>query len=217
MRGVRLAVLISGRGSNLEAIAEACDSHFLRAKIVLVVANRADAAGLGLAEERGLECALVDDRLGDKNRQDEEILKLFHRYRVQLVVLAGFMRILGTRLVEAFSDRIVNIHPSLLPKFKGLTTHERVIQAGEKWHGFSIHMVSAELDSGFVLLQCPIGVKPDDTPESLANRLLAQENHWYPRLLRLIVDGQLLLKEGEGYFLGRKLEAGGLKVLPALL
>ena len=190
----RLAILISGRGSNMLALADAVARQEIKAEIVLVLSNRADAAGLNKAKERGLPVAAVN-RKDFPNRAafDEQLLAELQSAKPDLVVLAGFMHILSPQVVEAFYGRMINIHPSLLPKYPGLDTHARALANGDKEHGLSIHYVSAEVDAGPIISQHKIEVLPDDTADSLAERLLEQEHVCLVRAVKDIVDGRVRL------------------------
>lgn len=185
----RLAVLLSGRGSNFVALAEACETGELPARIALVLSNTEGAAGLEVARERGLAVAVVPHV--DRSRMDheQEVLEKLRGAEVDWVCLAGYMRILSRRFVEAFPERILNIHPSLLPSFPGLQVHEQALDYGVKVSGCTVHLVDARLDSGPIVLQRTVEVREHDTPGDLANRVLEQEHRAYKEALRrLLVD-----------------------------
>lgn len=193
----KVAVLISGRGSNMQALVLACARPDYPAEVVLVLSNRADAAGLGFAREAGIATAVIShkdfpDRAGFDAAMDAEL----RRHGAELICLAGFMRLLDSRIIEAWRDRMINIHPSLLPSFKGLDTHERALEAGVKLAGCSVHFVRPDVDSGPIIAQAAVPVLPDDTPDSLAARILEQEHLIYPMALRLVAEGRVRL-EGE--------------------
>jgi phosphoribosylglycinamide formyltransferase-1 len=194
---LRLAVLISGRGSNLLAIADACRSGRLAARIVLVLSDRAEAAGLAAAAGRGLT-TLAIERSGFEQREAFEaaLASAIDRSGAELVVLAGFMRILSPAFARCYAGRLVNIHPSLLPKYKGLDTHRRALEAGERQHGASVHFVTGELDGGPVICQARVAVRAGDTPQRLAARVLAREHRLYARAIALIAAGRVRL-DGE--------------------
>ena len=188
----RVAVLISGRGSNMAALIEAAKAKDYPAEIVLVVSNRPDASGLALAREAGIATALLDHRpFGDDREAFERALDAeLKARRIDLVCLAGFMRLLTTWFITRWSGRILNIHPALLPQFKGLHTHRRALEAGVKRHGATVHFVVQETDSGPIILQDSVPVFDGDTEETLAERVLAVEHRIYPEALRLVAEGR---------------------------
>jgi phosphoribosylglycinamide formyltransferase-1 len=188
----KVAVLISGRGSNMRALARACAAPDYPAEIVLVLSNRADAVGLDFARAAGIATAVIShldfpDRASFDAAMDEEI----RRHGAELICLAGFMRLLDSRFIEAWRDRMINIHPSLLPSFRGLDTHERALAAGVKLAGCSVHFVRPDVDSGPIIAQAVVPVLRDDTPDSLAARILEQEHLIYPMALRLLAEGRV--------------------------
>jgi phosphoribosylglycinamide formyltransferase-1 len=187
----RVAVLISGRGSNMTALIEAAKAKDYPAEIALVVSNRPDALGLGRAREAGIATALVDHRpFGDDREAFERALDAeLAAQRIDIVCLAGFMRLLTPRFVTRWSGRMLNIHPALLPQFKGLQTHRRALQAGVKRHGATVHFVVPETDSGPIIVQDSVPVMEDDTEEALAARVLEVEHRIYPQALRLVAEG----------------------------
>jgi len=189
-----IVALISGRGSNLLAIADAIAAGRLNGRIELVISNRPDAAGLELAAARGLTTAVVDHRsYSDREAFGEVLRQRIDRCNPDLVVLAGFMRILSAAFVSHYAGRLLNIHPSLLPDYRGLDTHRRVLAGGEKSHGCSVHYVVPELDAGPVILQAVVPVAPDDTAETLAQRVLVEERRLYPQALALLAAGRVAL------------------------
>lgn len=193
----RVAVLISGRGSNMTALLEAASAPTYPAEIVLVVSNRPDAAGLTIATARGVQTAVVDHKEFPTKSEFEAALEAELRAAaVDLVCLAGFMRLLTPEFVERWRNRILNIHPSLLPAFPGLDTHARALAAGARRHGATVHFVRAETDSGPVVAQSALDVRPDDTAESLAARVLDLEHRLYPEALRMVASGEVTV-EGE--------------------
>ena len=186
----RLAILISGRGSNMAAIARACARGEVDAEVALVLADRADAAGLGLARELGLRAECVPRAaFADREAFEAELCRRLDAVAPDLVVLAGFMRILGAGFVGHFSGRLLNIHPSLLPLYPGLDTHARALVAGDAEAGCTVHLVTSALDSGPILGQARVPVLPGDTPASLAARVLEAEHRLYPAVLRRLAEG----------------------------
>ncbi|MEZ5823832.1 MAG: phosphoribosylglycinamide formyltransferase [Geminicoccaceae bacterium] len=184
---LRTAILISGGGSNLQALIDASARGETGAEIALVLSNRADAFGLERARRAGIETAVINHRnFTSREAFDEAIDEKLREHRIELVCLAGFMRILGPAITERWQGRMLNIHPSLLPAFKGLHTHERALEAGVKIHGCTVHLVTPELDDGPVLVQGIVPVLPDDTPATLAARVLEVEHLSYPRALAMV-------------------------------
>lgn len=185
-----IVILISGRGSNMVSIVDAIDSGDLPANVAAVISNRPAAPGLEFAQKVNIPTAAIDHKeFESRELFDQALAKEIDKYSPNLVVLAGFMRILTTEFVEHFAGRLINIHPALLPKFKGLNTHQRAIDAGEKEHGASVHMVTPELDDGPVVLQARIAVLANDTAESLAARVLEQEHRLYPAAIKKLIEG----------------------------
>jgi len=183
-----IVILISGRGSNMKSIVEAIKSGKLDVTVAAVISNRPDAAGLEYAQQQGIPTVTIDHK-GFESRElfDQAMAKKIDNFMPNLVVLAGFMRILTTEFVEHFADKLINIHPALLPKFKGLNTHQRAIDAGEKEHGASVHIVTPELDDGPVVLQARVPVLEGDTETTLAARVLEQEHSLYPEAIKLLI------------------------------
>jgi phosphoribosylglycinamide formyltransferase 1 len=193
----RTAVLISGRGSNLHALMAAAAARDYPAEIALVVSNRADAAGLERARAAGVAAEVLDPRpFASREDFDQALSERLQAHEIELVCLAGFMRILGPAFVAAWRDRALNIHPSLLPAFPGLDTHRRALEAGVRVHGCTVHLVRAEVDRGPIVVQAALAVAPSDTPESLAARVLTLEHRCYPLALSLLATGRLRV-EGE--------------------
>jgi phosphoribosylglycinamide formyltransferase-1 len=182
----RTAILISGRGSNMAALIAAARDPTYPAEIVLVVANRPDAAGLALARDAGVAAVTIDHRLfrGDRAAHEAAIDAALRQAGVEIVCLAGYMRLLTPFLVDTWQGRMLNIHPSLLPAFPGLDTHARALAAGVKLHGCTVHLVTHAMDEGPILAQAAVPVLPDDAAETLAERVLLQEHRIYPRALR---------------------------------
>ncbi|HEY0524658.1 MAG TPA: phosphoribosylglycinamide formyltransferase [Stellaceae bacterium] len=188
---VRIAVLISGRGSNMQALIEACAAPDFPAEIVRVIANRADAAGLQRARQAGIPVSVVPHReFATRESFDAALDEALRADRVELVCLAGFMRLLTPGFVERWHDRMLNIHPSLLPAFKGLHTHERALAAGVRFSGCTVHFVRAEMDDGPIIVQAAVPVLPDDDADALAARVLDAEHRAYPLALRLVAEGR---------------------------
>ncbi len=192
MRKKRVAILISGRGSNMAALIEAAKEPDYPAAIVLVVSNRPEAPGLARARDAGIDTAIVDHRkFGDDREAFERALdERFQAYQIDLLCLAGFMRLFTPAFVERWSGRMVNIHPSLLPQFKGLHTHRRALAAGAGRHGATVHFVVPEMDGGPIVAQDSVPVLEGDTEESLARRVLQLEHRLYPQALRLVAQGE---------------------------
>ena len=191
-----IVVLISGRGSNMESIVQACATEGWNARIAAVVSNQPDAAGLAFARARGIATAVVDHR-GHASREsfDAELQRTIDAFAPDLLVLAGFMRILTPGFVSHYAGRLLNVHPSLLPAFTGLHTHRRALEAGCKAAGATVHFVTADLDHGPIVAQAVVPVLPGDSEETLAARVLAREHVLYPRAVRWFVD-DLLRVEG---------------------
>ena len=203
-----VVVLVSGRGSNLRAIHARIAAGELPARILAVLSDREDAAALSWAAERGLATGAVPQRqYADRAAFDAALGNVIAGYAPALVVLAGFMRILGSPLVERFAGRMLNIHPSLLPKYPGLHTHRRVLEAGDAEHGASVHFVTTELDGGPVVLQARVPVLPGDDEAMLAQRVLVQEHRIYPLAIRWFAEGRLRVDGGVVRFDGRPLAA----------
>ena len=192
---IRLVVLISGNGSNLQAIIDNIANENLPAQIVAVISNKANAYGLERAKKAGIEQHVLSHHdFDDRKHYDLALQQLIDQCQPDLIILAGFMRILSNEFVVHYSHKIMNIHPSLLPKYKGLNTHQRALDAGEKEHGCSVHFVTPELDDGPVILQATVIVKDNDTAETLAKRVHEQEHRIYPEAIRLFAENKLKLK-----------------------
>jgi phosphoribosylglycinamide formyltransferase-1 len=193
----RTAVLISGRGSNLKALLAHCAAPAASAEIVLVVSSQPAAAGLAHARAAGVPAAVIDHRgHGSRESFEAEIEATLENHGVEIVCLAGFMRILSTGFVARWRDRLLNIHPSLLPALRGLDTHRRALEAGLRFHGCTVHFVRAELDAGPIVVQGVVAVRADDTADSLAARVLTLEHRCYPQALELVAAGSVRV-EGE--------------------
>ena len=189
MNKARTAILISGRGSNMMALVEAARAADYPAEIACVVSNRADARGLAFAAANGIATQVIDHKAYPDRAGFEAALDTYLRSRnVEAVALAGFMRVLSANFIAGWEDRMINIHPSLLPAYKGLHTHERALADGATRHGCSVHLVTPELDGGTVLLQADVPVQADDTPDTLAARVLTQEHRIYPQALAWLAN-----------------------------
>jgi phosphoribosylglycinamide formyltransferase-1 len=186
----RLGVLISGRGSNLQAIIDAIAGGQLAAAVAIVISNRADAAGLERARSAGIETLYLNPRdYADRDAYDAAIAGTLRARRVDLVCLAGFMRLVGPRLLDAFPNRILNIHPSLLPAFPGLDAQRQALEHGVHVTGATVHLVTSELDGGPIVLQAAVPVAPGDTVDALSARILAEEHRIYPEAIRIVLEG----------------------------
>jgi phosphoribosylglycinamide formyltransferase 1 len=193
----RIVILISGRGSNMQAIVERCAAEGWPARVAAVIANRPDAAGLVFAQSHGIATAVVDHRaFASRDAFDAALAEAIDAHQPELLVLAGFMRILGDGFVRRYEGRMLNIHPSLLPAFPGLHTHRRAIDAGCKLAGATVHFVTTELDHGPIVVQAVVPVLPGDDEDALAARVLAREHVIYPLAVRWWAEGQLRLARG---------------------
>ncbi len=193
----RIVILISGRGSNMRAIVERCAEQGWAAQVVAVIANRSGTEGLAFATERGVATAVVDHKaFATREAFDEELARTIDAFAPDLVVLAGFMRILGHEFVRHFAGRLLNIHPSLLPAFPGLHTHRRALQAGCKAVGATVHFVTPQLDHGPIVMQSVVPVRPGDDEDRLAERVLATEHAIYPLAVRWFVEDRLRIEGG---------------------
>lgn len=192
MAKLKIAVFISGRGSNLQALIDACREPDYPAEIGLVLSNVEGAAGLDRARRADLPTCVIDHKdFGDRKDFEDALLGEIGRAEVGLVCLAGFMRLLGNRLLRPWHNRVVNIHPSLLPSFKGVHVHEQVIESGARLSGCTVHFVRPAMDNGPIIIQAAVPVLHGDTPETLATRVLAQEHRIYPMAVRYIAEGRL--------------------------
>ena len=192
-----IVILISGRGSNMRALIEACEADRWNARIAAVISNRDDAAGLDFARARGITTHVVNHRdFAQREAFDSALGDAVAQHVPDVIALAGFMRILSVGFVDRFAGRIVNVHPSLLPAFTGLHTHRRALEAGCKLAGASVHFVTATLDHGPIIAQVVVPVRPDDTEASLAARVLEREHVVYPRAVRWLVEGALRVEGG---------------------
>ncbi len=205
---IQLAVMISGRGSNMAAIARACRAGEINARVRVVISDRPDVGGLTLARDLGIETLTIQWQ-GTRGRKffEDTLAAALEERQTDLIVLAGFMRILSPEFVVRYAGRMLNIHPSLLPKYTGLHTHRRVLEAKDEEHGASVHFVTAELDSGPVILQSVVPVHPGDTEAELSARVQATEHIIYPRVIGMIADGRLVWDAGRARLDGKVLDA----------
>ncbi len=203
----RIVVLFSGSGTNLQALLDASLMEGLGGRIVAAISNRPDAGGLTRAQKAGVETAVLDHRkFSSREAFDQQLMALIDSFSPDLVVLAGFMRILSDGFVRHYRGRMLNIHPSLLPLYPGLNTHERALKAGDSEHGATVHFVTEELDGGPAVLQATVPVQPDDDSRKLAARVLEKEHRIYPRAVQWFCQGRLALTAGGATFDGNRLE-----------
>ena len=206
-----IVVLISGSGSNLQAIIDGIESGSIPAKITAVISNKADVKGLERAANHGIVHHVLDHtQHADREQYDQALMTLIDQHNADLVILAGFMRILTAPFVEHYAGKMLNIHPSLLPKFKGLHTHRRAIEAKETEHGCSVHFVTPELDGGPIIGQRKVAITTKDTEDSLASKVQKQEHVLYPLCTKLFVEGRLQLTETGPTLDGVQIIEGGL-------
>ena len=205
-----VVVLLSGTGSNLQALIDSNDIKDSPANIRAVISNRADAYGLQRAQDAGIDTRVLDHTAFEgREAFDAALIEVIDTFNPQLVVLAGFMRILSAEFVRHYQGRLLNVHPSLLPKYKGLHTHQRALEAGDSEHGCSVHFVTEELDGGPLVVQAVIPVESNDSPHSLAQRVHAQEHLIYPLAVRWFAEGRLSLDEQGALLDGQLLAASG--------
>ena len=210
-----VVVLLSGTGSNLQALIDSTRTGASPVRIRAVISNRADAYGLQRASAAGIDTAVLDHKAFDgREAFDAALVELIDGFAPQLVVLAGFMRILSAGFVRHYQGRLLNIHPSLLPKYKGLHTHRRALEAGDAEHGCSVHFVTEELDGGPLVVQAVVPVTSDDTAESLAQRVHHQEHQIYPLAVHWFAEGRLRLGEHGALLDGQPLAASGHLIRP---
>jgi phosphoribosylglycinamide formyltransferase-1 len=201
-RRKRTAILISGRGSNMRALIERARSPSFPAEIVLVVSNLPEAAGLIFAKENNIACAVVDHKIYPGREEFERSMQvLLELHRIELICLAGFMRILTPWFIGQWQERLLNIHPALLPAYRGLDTHARALADGAKIHGCTVHFVEAAMDAGPIVAQAAVAVRDSDTPDTLAARVLAEEHALYPAALACVAEGRVRV-EGNRVFCG---------------
>jgi len=201
-----LAVIISGRGSNMLAIAQACATGRIAARIAVVIGDRSTATGLGAAQRLGLRTALVDkDAFHVREQFEAALADTIDHSGARLVVLAGFMRVLSAQFTARYADRLLNIHPSLLPAYRGLHTHRRVLAAGDRTHGATVHWVTAELDGGPLISQARVPVLPGDDEATLSARVQLREHRLYPEVIGWIASERLVVRDGQSWMDGRPL------------
>ncbi|PRD38977.1 UNVERIFIED_CONTAM: purN [Trichonephila clavipes] len=205
-----IVVLISGSGSNLQALLDSCATGFIPGKITGVISNKANAFGLKRAEAAGVSTAVLSHKGFDSREDyDQALIAAIEQFKPDLIVLAGFMRILTAEFVQHFSGKLLNIHPSLLPKYQGLATHQRAIDAGDTEHGCSVHFVTEQLDGGPVILQAKVPIFPGDDASVVAERVHEQEHQIYPLVVRWFCQGRLQQKVNEAWLDGNLLPAQG--------
>ena len=191
-----IGVLISGRGSNLQALIDAVENRRLEARIAIVISNKADAPGLLRATRARIETLILDHReAGSRDAYDRRLAEELHTRNVRLVCLAGFMRLIGAPMLEAFPNAILNVHPSLLPAFPGVDAQRQALRHGVKVTGATVHLVTQELDGGPILLQAAVPVFDDDSVETLSARILEEEHKLYPRAVQMVLDGEWQLDD----------------------
>ena len=216
-RQVSLGVLISGSGSNLQAIIDAIENKELDAKIQVVLSNRADAYGLVRAKKHGLPVEVLDHkRFTSREAFDQAVVDILRGRQVELVVLAGFMRLLSPVLVSAYSNQIMNIHPALLPAFPGLHVQKKAVEHGVRFSGCTVHFVNETCDEGPIIIQAVVPVFPDDTEETLAGRILEQEHRIYPRAIQLYSEGRLRIEGRRVFVEGLAKERNQVLIQPPL-
>lgn len=205
-----IVVLISGNGSNLQAIIDACEAGKINGEVTAVISNRPDAYGLERAQNAEIDAIELDHKkFASRAEYDQALRQTIDEYQPAVVVLAGFMRILTGEFVNHYQGKLINIHPSLLPKYQGLHTHQRALDAGDKEHGVSVHFVTEELDGGPVILQAKIPVFEGDTAGDLAERVHEQEHRIYPMVVNWLCESRLTMTDGRAMLDGNVLPAGG--------
>lgn len=207
---MRFAVLVSGNGSNLQALMDACAAGRIQGELVGVLSNRSDAFALERAREAGIATQVVSNQaFSDRDSYDAALIQALETWQPDLLVMAGFMRILTPGFVQHFAGRMLNIHPSLLPKYQGVKTHARAIAAGDTVHGASVHFVTEELDGGPIVLQARVPIFPEDDESSLAERVLSQEHQLYPLVVNWFCQQRLRMQDGQAWLDGQPLPALG--------
>lgn len=205
-----IVILISGNGSNLQAILEACESNMPSAQVSAVFSNKADAYGLERAKQFNVDTHFVDPKAFESREAfDLELMKQIDQHQPDAIILAGYMRILSSEFVQHYMGKMINIHPSLLPKYPGLHTHQRAIDAKDQEHGTSVHFVTEELDGGPVILQAKVPVFEDDDAETLAARVQTQEHAIYPIVTKWLIEERLKMQDGQAWLDGKVLGPHG--------
>ncbi|QIQ21496.1 phosphoribosylglycinamide formyltransferase [Zophobihabitans entericus] len=206
----KIVVLVSGSGSNLQAIIDSCQSKLIDAQVAAVISNKPDVFALERAKQAEIPAHVINHKdFTSREEFDEVVAKQIDQYQPDLVVLAGYMRILTPKFVQHYTGKMLNIHPSLLPKYPGLHTHRRAIEAGDSEHGTSVHFVTEELDGGPIILQAKVPVFADDNEEDVASRVLVQEHQIYPLVVKWFIAGRLMMKDGQAYLDNERLPAQG--------
>ena len=206
MLPVRLVILVSGNGSNLQAIIDHIESGELNAEISMVISDKKNAWGITRARQQSIATQIIEPETGETREQyDHRLIEIIDDAGCDYIILAGFMRILSDMFVNRYKGYLLNIHPSLLPGYKGLNTHQRVLDAGEKIHGASVHFVTPDLDSGPVIMQAIIDILPHDTPETLADRVLEREHSLYSRVLSMCINSEVKLSNDDIIMDGHKI------------
>ncbi|MCG9683487.1 phosphoribosylglycinamide formyltransferase [Vibrio sp. Isolate23] len=201
-----IVVLVSGNGSNLQAIIDACETKISTGRVTAVFSNKATAYGLDRAKKAGAAAHFLDPKSFDtRDAFDHELMKQIDEYKPDVIVLAGYMRILSGEFVRHYRGRMINIHPSLLPKYPGLNTYQRAIHAGDEEHGTSVHFVTEQLDGGPVILQAKVPIFDEDTVETLTERVQTQEHKIYPLVVQWLVEERLIMKDEKEAYLDGKL------------
>ena len=189
---LKLGILISGRGSNMAAIIDACEANEIDAEVAIVISNNANAKGLALAHKKGIPTKYVEPNDFDTQAEYETVLiSLIEKYQVSLICLAGYMKILGNTFIDQFKNKIINIHPSLLPSFKGLNAQQQALDYGVQFTGCTVHFVEKDVDSGPIILQDIVEVKANDTQESLSDRLIKKEHQLYPKAIQWVIRNKI--------------------------
>ncbi|HGM5490423.1 TPA: phosphoribosylglycinamide formyltransferase [Serratia fonticola] len=206
----KIVVLVSGQGSNLQALIDACQQGRITATIVAVISNNAQAYGLQRAEEAGIAAQALDGKaFADREAFDAALAQTIDQYQPDLVVLAGYMRILSNAFVQHYAGRLLNIHPSLLPKYPGLHTHRQAIDNGDAEHGTSVHFVTEQLDGGPVILQAKVPIFPGDEEDEVIERVQTQEHTIYPLVVSWFIEGRLAMRDNAAWLDGERLPAQG--------
>ena len=207
----RLGILISGRGSNLQAFIDACGSGEIAAQISIVISNNPEAAGLQRAAAAGIRTCCIDHRAYIKREDfDRALVEKLQEHDAELIILAGFMRILTPVFINAFAGRLMNIHPSLMPRYPGLNTHQRALDAGDSHAGVTVHFVTQELDGGPPIIHAPVPILPTDTAQSLAARVIVQEHIIYPIAVRWYLEGRVVLTDSGALLDGKAIAPTGI-------